>query len=67
MLKSTQYYIVLQEEDKGMVNGTGPSPSSQGKITSGNLFTTEGLQVTYNDLDQIFNHSDDNSGDETVS
>lgn len=59
--------VPIKEEEKGMVNGTGPSPSSQGKMASGNLFTSEGLQVTYNDLDQIFNHSDDNSGDETLN
>lgn len=54
----------------GEENGTGvdglkrqrddPKPSS--------LFTSEGLQASYKDLDQIFDNSDpDTSSDETVS
>jgi hypothetical protein len=31
------------------------------------LFTNEGLQASYKDLDQIFDNSDDTSSDETVS
>lgn len=31
-----------------------------------NLFTSDGLQASYKDLDQIFDNSDDTSGDETV-
>lgn len=37
------------------------------KKVSGNLFTSEGLQPSYSDLDQIFDNSDDTSGDEAVS
>lgn len=32
-----------------------------------NLFTSEGLQPSYKDLDQIFDNSDDTSSDEAVS
>lgn len=31
-----------------------------------NLFTSDGLQPSYKDLEQIFDNSDDTSGDETV-
>jgi hypothetical protein len=31
------------------------------------LYTNEGLQASYKDLDQIFDNSDDTSSDETVS
>lgn len=54
--------IPIKEEDKGLVNGTGPSLTSQGKMPT-SLFSNDSLQVSFNDLDQIFNHSDDNSGD----
>lgn len=37
------------------------------KMGTGNLFTSEGLQPSYKDLDQIFDNSDDTSGDEAVS
>lgn len=37
------------------------------KCASGNLFTNEGLQATFKDLDQIFDNSDDASSDETVT
>lgn len=36
------------------------------KCASGNLFTNEGLQATFKDLDQIFDNSDDASSDETA-
>ncbi|XP_031353032.1 mediator of RNA polymerase II transcription subunit 13 isoform X2 [Photinus pyralis] len=36
------------------------------KKASGNLFTSEGLQPSYKDLDQIFDNSDDTSGDEAL-
>ncbi|KAG8224142.1 hypothetical protein J437_LFUL005476 [Ladona fulva] len=36
------------------------------KCTSGNLFTNEGLQPSYSDLDQIFDNSDDTSSDEAL-
>lgn len=32
------------------------------KITTDNLFTSEGLQPSYKDLDQIFDNSDDDEG-----
>lgn len=37
-----------------------------GKCPSGNLYTSEGLQVSFKDLEQIFDNSDDTSNDETV-
>lgn len=37
------------------------------KLQSGNLFTKEGLDASFNDLDQIFENSDDTSSDEAVS
>lgn len=37
------------------------------KLTSDNLFTSEGLQPSYKDLDQIFDNSDYTSSDEAVS
>lgn len=37
------------------------------KKGTGNLYTSEGLQPSYKDLDQIFDNSDDTSGDEAVS
>jgi hypothetical protein len=64
--------IVLQEEDRkgGQGNVMGPfdpvTPDGPtNKPTS--LFTNEGLQASYKDLDQIFDNSDDTSSDETVS
>ncbi|KAK5641736.1 hypothetical protein RI129_010283 [Pyrocoelia pectoralis] len=36
------------------------------KKASGNLFTSEGLQPSYKDLEQIFDNSDDTSGDEAL-
>lgn len=49
--------VVVKEEPKDLKKGT-----------TGNLFTPEGLQPSYKDLDQIFdNNSDDTSSDETVS
>ncbi|XP_014240238.1 mediator of RNA polymerase II transcription subunit 13 isoform X2 [Cimex lectularius] len=50
----------IKEEEKTLMNGT-----SQGKIGT-NLFTSEGLQVSCNDLDRLFDQSDDNSGDESM-
>jgi mediator of RNA polymerase II transcription subunit 13 len=35
--------------------------------TSENLFTSEGLQPSYADLNKIFDNSDDNSNDDHVS
>ncbi|XP_063216486.1 mediator of RNA polymerase II transcription subunit 13 isoform X2 [Bacillus rossius redtenbacheri] len=52
---------VLPPFDPIIANG--PIP----KATSGNLFTNEGLQASYKDLDQIFDNSDDTSSDETVA
>lgn len=37
------------------------------KITTENLFTSEGLQPSYKDLEQIFDNSDYTSSDEAVS
>lgn len=46
----------------------GPKEESKDlKKATGNLFTSEGLQPSYKDLDQIFDNSDDTSGDEAVS
>lgn len=42
-----------------------PKESSK-KCSTGNLFTSEGLQPSYKDLDQIFDNSDDTSSDEAV-
>ena len=36
------------------------------KVAAGSLFTSEGLQASYRDLEQIFDNSD-TSSDETVS
>lgn len=36
------------------------------KVGVGNLFTSEGLQPSYKDLDQIFDNSDDTSSDEAL-
>jgi hypothetical protein len=62
----------LQEEDRkgGTGNAVGPfdpvTPNGPtNKPTS--LYTNEGLQASYKDLDQIFDNSDDTSSDETVS
>lgn len=38
-----------------------------GPKQSGNLFTKEGIEASFNDLDQIFENSDDTSSDEAVS
>lgn len=42
-------------------------PKDLKKLTTGNLFTSEGLQPSYKDLDQIFDNSDDTSSDEAVN
>ena len=42
-------------------------PKDSKKVSTGNLFTSEGLQPSYKDLDQIFDNSDDTSSDEAVS
>ncbi|KAK9883147.1 hypothetical protein WA026_001345 [Henosepilachna vigintioctopunctata] len=41
-------------------------PKDAKKIITGNLFTNEGLQPSYKDLDQIFDNSDDTSSDEAT-
>ncbi|XP_018318970.1 mediator of RNA polymerase II transcription subunit 13 isoform X4 [Agrilus planipennis] len=41
-----------------------PTKDSKKVSSAGNLFTSEGLQPSYRDLDQIFDNSDDTSGDE---
>ncbi|KAI4455970.1 rag1-activating protein 1 [Holotrichia oblita] len=41
-------------------------PKDLKKLTTGNLFTSEGLQPSYKDLDQIFDNSDDTSSDEAA-
>lgn len=55
----------------GFKRGTGaikeePKENTK-KVLTGNLFTNEGLQPSYKDLDQIFDNSDDTSSDEAVS
>lgn len=58
------YAYVQEEGDKKSMEGTvlnGP------KLQSGNLFTKEGIEASFNDLDQIFENSDDTSSDEAVS
>lgn len=40
--------------------------SKEKKCIVGNLFTSEGLQPSYKDLDQIFDNSDDTSSDEVL-
>lgn len=60
------FVVALQEEDKkgeedvddAAGNGAGKAP--------GNLFTSKGLQVSYRDLEQNFDNSDDTSSDEAV-
>lgn len=47
--------------------GVKEEPKDVKKGTTGNLFTSEGLQPSMKDLDQIFDNSDDTSGDEAVS
>jgi hypothetical protein len=63
---------VLQEEDRkgGPGNAMGPfDPVTPDGPTNKpiSLYTNEGLQASYKDLDQIFDNSDDTSSDETVS
>ena len=41
--------------------------SESEKISTENLFTSEGLQPSYADLNKIFDNSDDNSNDDHVS
>lgn len=41
--------------------------SESEKLTTDNLFTSEGLQPSYADLNKIFDNSDDNSNDDHVS
>lgn len=66
----------FDEEGTGNVNmdgfKRGPNVKEEGKenmkkCPTGNLFTSEGLQPSYKDLDQIFDNSDDTSSDEAVS
>lgn len=46
--------------------GVKEEPKDSKKNTTGNLFTSEGLQPSFKDLDQIFDNSD-TSSDEAVS
>lgn len=48
--------VVVKEENKDVK-----------KIVTENLFTNEGLQPSYKDLDQIFENPDYTSSDEAVS
>lgn len=41
--------------------------SENDKVSTDNLFTSEGLQPSYADLNKIFDNSDDNSNDDHVS
>lgn len=45
--------------------GVKEEPKDSKKAITGNLFTSEGLQPSYKDLDQIFDNSD-TSSDEAV-
>lgn len=49
--------LCSQEDDRA---------DNSGKCVSGSLFTSEGLQASFRDLEQIFDNSD-TSSDETVS
>lgn len=55
----------------GFKRGPGPGikeePLKDNALKKGNLFTSEGLQPSIKDLDQIFDNSDDTSSDEAVS
>lgn len=44
----------------------GKDDPKEKKCIVGNLFTSEGLQPSYKDLDQIFDNSDDTSSDEVL-
>ncbi|BES95592.1 Mediator of RNA polymerase II transcription subunit [Nesidiocoris tenuis] len=54
-------FTIKQEDDKNLVNG-GVAPI---KSSNGNLFTKEGIEVSFQDIDQMF-QSDENSGDEAL-
>lgn len=55
----SECYVQEECDKKGLEPGS--------KLQSGNLFTKEGLDASFNDLDQIFENSDDTSSDEAVS
>jgi len=66
------FLVVLQEEDRKGTPGIAMGPfdpvTPNGPTNKpASLFTNEGLQPSYKDLDQIFDNSDDTSSDETVS
>jgi hypothetical protein len=48
-------------------NAKEKTESESEKLTTDNLFTSEGLQPSYADLNKIFDNSDDNSNDDHVS
>lgn len=59
------------DEAKGSLNNSGKENKSESEAdknsNSENLFTSEGLQPSYADLNKIFDNSDDNSNDDHVS
>lgn len=58
----------LKDEDKkpGAGFDAVAANGAANKNLAGDLFTSQGLQASYSDLDQIFDNSDDTSSDETV-
>ncbi|XP_034943501.1 mediator of RNA polymerase II transcription subunit 13 isoform X3 [Chelonus insularis] len=61
-------FDVTGEEENGTENCTGADGLRRPRddpTKPGSLFTNEGLQPSYKDLDQIFENSDDTSSDET--
>lgn len=66
--RSDPYEFDASGEENGGANVDGLRRQRDDPSKPGSLFTNEGLQPSYKDLDQIFDNSDpDTSSDETVS
>ena len=54
-----------QDDDSNSLNST--SAGAAKPVNPSSLFTSEGLQVSYQDLDKIFDNSDESNDNDTVS
>lgn len=59
--------LLQAHEIKKEASDVGDGAGKEVKCLTENLFTSEGLQASYKDLDQIFDSSDETSNDEAVS
>jgi len=69
MMDTETSFLQAHEIKKEPVDAGSANNKDSGKFVTGNLFTSEGLQASYRDLEQLFDNDimeNDISNDETV-